>query len=113
MQAQQQQQQRMMQQQQADPTIQAAIDASFKEVNFKLEPKNNNALLCEKHDRPKCDECKVDFTAMNELAARIAGLPAPGVPPPPQMANNQVALIVGKAKDEGNVGGPTPSYHIC
>ena len=104
MQAQQQQQQqaRMMQQQQPDPAIQADIDESFREVKFKLGQPNNSILLCENHGRQKCDECKVDFTAVNELAARITQLPNQ-IPPPPAMVNNQVAQLVTKAKEEGNV----------
>jgi translocation protein SEC72 len=97
-----QQQQQQQQQQQPDPEIQAAMDSSFREVQFKTGEPNNNILLCPKHDRQKCDECKVDFTAVNELATRIAGLPNP-VPPPPAMVNNQIAQLVTKAKEEGNV----------
>lgn len=90
------------QQQQPDPEIQAAIDASFQEVKFSLDQsKNKNSLLCEKHEKQKCDECKVDFTAVNELATRIAGLSSP-IPPPPAMTNNQIAQLVTKAKEEGN-----------
>lgn len=110
LQAQQQQQQRMVQQQQPDPEIQAAIDANFQEVKFSLDQSKNNSLLCEKHQKQKCDECKVDFTAVNELAARIAGLPSP-IPPPPAMTNNQIAQLVTKAKEEGNVC-HIPTYPI-
>lgn len=103
---QQQQQARMMQQQQQqqqpDPEIQAAIDNTFREVKFKVGEPNSNVLLCENHDRQKCDECQVDFTAVNELAARIVTLQSP-IPPPPQLATNHVAQLVTKAKEEGNV----------
>lgn len=104
------QQQQMMQQQQPDPEIQAAMDASFKEMKFKLGEPNNNVLLCEKHDKAKCDECKVNFTAVNELATRIAGLPSP-VPPPPAMVNNQIAQLVTKAKEEGNNHYKNSNFH--
>jgi hypothetical protein len=98
----QQQQQRMMQQQQPDPTIQAAIDASFLEVKFKLGQPNYSVLLCVDHDRQKCNDCKVDFTTVNELANRISSLAGP-IPPPPSMPTNQIAQLVLKAKEEGNV----------
>jgi Spy/CpxP family protein refolding chaperone len=103
MQAQRMQQQQMQQQQaqqQPDPETQAAIDASFREVKFQVG--QNNILACEKHNKQKCEVCKVDFTAVNELAARIAQQPNP-VPPPPAIVNNQVAQLVAKAKEEGNV----------
>jgi len=100
-QARMQQQQQQQQQAQADPAIQAAIDANFKEVKFQLTEPNNNVLLCEKHNQQKCDVCKVDFTSVNELAAKIAQQPNP-VPPPPAIVNNQIAQLVTKAKEEGN-----------
>jgi len=111
-QLQQMQAQRMQQQQaqvQIDPSIQAAIDESFQQVNFQLAQPNNNVLLCEPHNKQKCAECKVDFTAVNELAARIAAQPNP-VPPPPSIVNNQVAQLVTKAKEEGNNHYKTSKY---
>lgn len=102
---QQQQQQQRMQIQPPDPAVQAAIDASFREVKFKLGPPNSSVLLCENHDLIKCTDCNVDFTAVNQLAAHIAQVPTP-VPPPPAMATNQVAQLVTRAKEEGNVSCP-------
>jgi translocation protein SEC72 len=99
-----QQQQQQQQMPAPDPAILAAIDATFKEVPFKLGPPNDSQIFCPVHSLEKCTDCNIDFTSVNQLAKLIATIPAEvGVPPPAQLAGPQRAQLVTKMKEEGNV----------
>ena len=100
----QQQQQVPQQMPPPDPAVLAAIDANFKEVQFKLGPPNNTQIFCPAHSLEKCSDCDIDFTTVNHLAKLIATIPPEaGVPPPAQMAGPQRSQLVTKTKEEGNV----------
>jgi translocation protein SEC72 len=99
LQAQQQQQQQQMPV--ADADMVAAIDESFKPVAFKVV--QNQTLVCPTHNQEKCADCGTDFSQVNHLSKLFVGTPDLAIPPPPSVMTNQLAQLVTKTKEEGNV----------
>jgi translocation protein SEC72 len=99
-------QQQMPQQRPApDPMLQAAIEADFKQVGLCLgdADKPNSIALCKEHKREACNDCVLDFTAMNAMAKMFAMAPSDAILPPPNVIAPQRGQAVSKTKDEGNV----------
>lgn len=62
-------------------------------------------VVCPQHKRSGCDECGVDFGALNHLQQYMKAAPNDAVPPPPQMQPPpQRAEQIKAAKEQGNVG---------
>lgn len=85
-------------------------------MNSQVKVKNNR-VLCQRHERQKCEACQVDYEALNEMAQTIfkeGGPEAPvqfmteeGGPPAPSMTNGTIppfeyARRVELLKQEGN-----------
>src|SRR5258708_704181 len=88
-----------------DPAVQAAIDAQFRPVKLKLGVDDGKSIaVCAPHGREVCEDCKLDFFAMNQTARVLQSLPSEmRVPPPPNIVHPQRTPLVQKAKEEGNV----------
>jgi len=109
------QQQRMQQQQgqqqaqpqppppRADPVMQAIIDADYKPVSLQFGEPENSTVLCKPHAREVCTDCKLDFSALNQLTKSLINRPELAFPPPPQIVHPGRSMAVTKTKDEGNV----------
>ncbi|KAI0027562.1 hypothetical protein K488DRAFT_25371, partial [Vararia minispora EC-137] len=57
---------------------------------------------CAAHSLPKCDDCGVDFEALNRLSVLFAKNPHINCPPPPQVINKMLSQKVNQMKEEGN-----------
>ncbi|PVG03312.1 hypothetical protein CPB86DRAFT_670030, partial [Serendipita vermifera] len=58
--------------------------------------------LCREHKRESCNDCGLDFTAMNAMAKMFAMAPTDAILPPPNVVQPGRAQAVSKTKDEGN-----------
>jgi len=87
-----------------DPAVQAAIDAQFRPVKLKIGVDDGKSIaVCAPHGREVCEDCKLDFFAMNQTARVLQSLPSEmRVPPPPKIVHPQRTPLVQKAKEEGN-----------
>lgn len=110
----QQQQQQQMIIPPADPLLQAAIEKDYKPVNLKLGPPSDSQALCGPHSLEKCEDCDLDFVALNNLAKIFVANPNLACPPPTNVIQVQRAQAVTKTKEDGNVHIPhSPNLVHC
>ncbi|KAH7885756.1 hypothetical protein F5I97DRAFT_1927634 [Phlebopus sp. FC_14] len=87
---------------QPDPLMQARIDADFHPVDLAVGGPGHAFAFCGKHKVEKCDECKVDFTALNRISKILVTNPNLRCPPPPNVVQQKLSQAVTNTKDEGN-----------
>lgn len=85
---------------QTDPLMQAAIDASFQPIDVAL---HEHAVLCGAHKLEKCDECGVDYVALNHVSKLLMLNPNLLCPPPSKVTNPNMSKAINNTKEEGNV----------
>lgn len=93
----------MMPPPQPDPVMQARIDADFRPVDLAVGGPGHAFAFCNKHKVEKCDECNVDFTALNRISKILVTNPNLRCPPPPTVVQQKLSQAVTNTKDEGNV----------
>lgn len=93
----------MMAPPQPDPVMQARIDAAFRPVDLAVGGPGHAFAFCNKHKVEKCDECNLDFTALNRISKILVTNPNLRCPPPPTVVQQKLSQAVTNTKDEGNV----------
>lgn len=93
----------MMPTPQPDPVMQARIDADFRPVDLAVGGPGHAFAFCNKHKLEKCDECNIDFTALNRVSKILVTNPNLRCPPPPTVVQQKLSQAVTNTKDEGNV----------
>jgi len=87
---------------QPDPVMQARIDADFRPVELAVGGPGHAFAFCNKHKVEKCDECNLDFTALNRISKILVTNPNLRCPPPPTVVQQKLSQAVTNTKDEGN-----------
>lgn len=93
----------MMSAPQPDPVMQARIDADFRRVDLAVGGPGHAFAFCSKHKVEKCDECNLDFAALNRISKILVTNPNLRCPPPPNVVQQKLSQAVTNTKDEGNV----------
>lgn len=88
-----------------DPAMQARIEADFCPVDLSVAGPGHAFAVCQKHKTEKCDQCELDFTALNRVSKIFITNPALRCPPPPNVLQQELSDMVKTRKDEGNVWG--------
>lgn len=57
-------------------------------------------VTCQPHNLETCSTCDLDFTALNQLTKNLNSIK--GNIPPPNVANQQLSMQIGRLKEEGN-----------
>jgi len=97
-----QQPQQMMSPPQPDPAMQARIDADFHPVDLAVGGPGHAFAFCNKHKFEKCDECNVDFAALNRISKILVINPNLRCPPPTNVVQQKLSQAITNTKDEGN-----------
>ncbi|KAF8141924.1 hypothetical protein EV363DRAFT_1149865 [Boletus edulis] len=82
--------------------MQARIDADFCPVNLAVGGPGHAFAFCNEHKREKCDECSLDFTALNRISKVLLTNPNLRCPPPPNVVQQKLSQAVTNTKEEGN-----------
>lgn len=97
-----------------DPSVVAAIDAQFHNVDIKLGGEDGNTLVaCGPHGSEVCSICGTDFFLLNQTSRVLKSFPKEmPIPPPPNVIHPQRTPLVTKAKEEGNVSAIILLYQV-